>query len=75
MKVSDYACDVCRKRRGQDANHWHLVFRGSPEIIIRPLADAPEADIDRADFHVCGLACLLQKVNQLCEAPARTLEG
>jgi hypothetical protein len=75
VKVHTWACDVCKKKRFDDANNWHLVFRGSPEIVIRPWHGATPEDIERADYHLCGLACLLQTVNRLCEAPGKTIEG
>lgn len=64
-----FSCDVCKKMRGDDYNHWHLVFTASPAITIMPWSEADPGQIKRARYHLCGLAHLLQIINQLCEAP------
>lgn len=75
MKSNTYLCDVCRKPRSEDANHWWLVSRGGREIILQPWAGAKAEDIEQADFHLCGESDLIKKVSELCAAPVKVLEG
>lgn len=75
MKSNTYLCDVCRKPRSEDANHWWLITHGKTMIILQPWTGATPEAIEQADFHLCGEADLIKKVSELCEAPAKTIEG
>jgi hypothetical protein len=74
VEAAPYQCNVCKKHRADDSNNWYLITVGNPEVIHRPWHGATEEAIREADYHVCGVAHLLQIINRLCDAP-KVLEG
>lgn len=76
MIVSDYSCDVCQKRRGQDSNRWWLVTEFSDGVLVNPWAVVAEGTREKREMkHACGETCCLQLVRQLMERVAPSRKG
>lgn len=70
-----YYCDVCRKERSADTNHWWLA-RITPSTHIVNEKAAPRIELQlwddkrarRKDMqHACGLTCLITLAGRLAQ--------
>lgn len=68
MRVETFSCEVCKKQRDSDTNHWWIVTLGD-SLVVTPWAKASKEDIEKADMHLCGQEHLVQKVAEWAAQP------
>jgi hypothetical protein len=61
--LQPYECCHCGKGRGDDANHWWLLWQSMETVFAMPWND--EFKDTEGVEHVCGLECLTVRFERL----------
>lgn len=68
MKVSTYACDVCKNWK-KETNHWWIIVSTDPNSSMFTIMSWDEKSADSGKvIHLCGVECTLKKASELMVA-------
>lgn len=67
-KREQYTCDVCGTEK-KAANHWWKIRMWRDEIRMVPWERSNATSRDEIEFHLCGQACVITKVNEFMNTP------
>ena len=60
MRVTEYVCDECGKKRSSDTNHWRTIFISASKDFVSTNFGFMPLDSDREVRDVCGQECATQ---------------